>query len=344
MIESLSNPVQELAVSGEDPPEKYVYKGEDGAIDASFLVMEVPLIDMSLLTSSSAAGDEELKKLRSALAYCGCFQGINHGLTSSFLDKVHEVAKQFFALPIEEKQIYSRTVEDIEGYGNDSVLSEHQTLDWTDRLYLTVSPEDQRKLGFWPEKPRNFREVLHEYTTKLSLMNELLLKAMARSLNIEEHSFLKQFGERGTMTARFNLYPPCPRPDLILGVKPHADGSAVTFLLQDREVEGLQIMKDGQWYRVPIVPHALLINVGDQAEIMSNGEFKSPLHRVVTNYERERITLAVFCIPESCIEIGPVEELISENRPKLYKNMKNFVDIYFQNYQQGKRPIDAAKI
>ena len=78
-------------------------------------------------------------------------------MTSSFLDKVHEVAKQFFALPIEEKQIYSRTVEDIEGYGNDSVLSEHQTLDWTDRLYLTVSPEDQRRLGFWPENPQNFR-------------------------------------------------------------------------------------------------------------------------------------------------------------------------------------------
>ena len=77
---------------------------------------------------------------------------------------------------------------------------------------------------------------------------------------------------------------------------------------------------------------------------MSNGEFKSPLHRVVTNSEMERITLAVFCIPESGIEIGPVEELISENRPKLYKNMKDFVDIYFQNYHQGKRPIDAAKI
>ena len=115
----------------------------------------------------------------------------------------------------------------------------------------------------------NCREVLHEYTTKLSLVNELLLKAMARSLNIEKHSFLKQFGERGTMTARFNLYPPCPRPDLILGVKPHADGSAVTFLLQDSEVEGLQIMKDGQWYRVPIVPHALFVNVGDQAEVIN---------------------------------------------------------------------------
>ena len=78
-------------------------------------------------------------------------------MTSSFLDKVHNVGKQFFALSIEEKQKYSRTVDDIEGYGNDSVLSENQTLDWTDRLYLIVNPEDQRKLKFWPKNPESFR-------------------------------------------------------------------------------------------------------------------------------------------------------------------------------------------
>ncbi|CAK9163532.1 unnamed protein product [Ilex paraguariensis] len=146
------------------------------------------------------------------------------------------------------------------------------------------------------------------------------------------------------MIARYNLYPPCPRPDLILGVKPHADGTAITFLLQDKEVEGLQVLKDDQWFRVPIVPNALLVNVGDQAEIMSNGMFKSPLHRVVTNSERERMTLAVFCTPGSDKEVQPVEELIGENRPRLYKKVKNYVDIFFQNYQQGKRPIEAAKI
>lgn len=77
---------------------------------------------------------------------------------------------------------------------------------------------------------------------------------------------------------------------------------------------------------------------------MSNGIFKSPLHRVVINSERERISVAVFCIPESEKEIQPVDGLINESQPRLYKKVKNYVDIYFQNYQQGKRPIDAAKI
>ncbi|THG08112.1 hypothetical protein TEA_021303 [Camellia sinensis var. sinensis] len=290
MVESLvSKPVQEVvANSSNQVPERYIYKGEDGAIDASFPLLEVSVIDILRLLNSSS-DDDELLKLRSALASCGCFQAINHGMESSFLDKVREIAKQFFLLPIEGKHKYSRTVEDLEGYGNDSVLSEHQILDWTDR------------------------EILHDYTTKLAMLNELVLKSMAKSLNLEENCFLNQYGERATMFARFNFYPPCPKPDRTLGLKPHADGSAITFLLQDKE-------------------------------IMSNGMFKSPVHRVVTNSERERITLAVFCMPESNNEIEPVEGLIDEKRPRLYKSMKDYGNIYFQNYQLGKRPIDAAKL
>ena len=102
---------------------------------------------------------------------------------------------------------------------------------------------------------------------KLQETNDFLLRAMARSLNLEESCFLDQYGEQPLVTARFNFYPPCPRPDRILGVKPHADASAVTFLLQDKEVEGLQFLKDNEWFRVPIIPHALLVNVGDQVEV-----------------------------------------------------------------------------
>jgi isopenicillin N synthase-like dioxygenase len=101
----------------------------------------------------------------------------------------------------------------------------------------------------------------------LEIITEVVLKAMARSLNLEDGCFLEQYGKRATMTARFNYYPKCPRPDLVLGLKPHADGSVITILLQDKEVEGLQFQKDNQWFRVPIISEALLINVGDQAEV-----------------------------------------------------------------------------
>jgi len=89
------------------------------------------------------------------------FQSINHGITGVFLDQVRSVTAQFFALPMEDKLKYSRAVDSTEGYGNDMILSEDQILDWTDRLYLILSPEDQRQFKFWPEKPEIFRYVNH---------------------------------------------------------------------------------------------------------------------------------------------------------------------------------------
>ncbi|KAL3326544.1 hypothetical protein AABB24_037288 [Solanum stoloniferum] len=337
--ETVFKSVQELA-NDNQVPEKYIHT--QGSINSSSPLLDVPVVDLSLLTSP--ARQQELNKLQSGLKFCGCIQVINHGLADSFLDKVHEISKQFFALPADEKLKYARTVDDIYGYGNDSVLSDKQKLDWTDRLYLNVFPEDIRNLKLWPQKPECFREVLEEYIKNMKLLSESLLKAMAASLNLEENCFLDQCGERGDMIARFNFYPPCPTPEVVLGVKPHADASAITILLQDKEVEGLQVLKDDQWFRVPIIPYGLLVNVGDQVEIMSNGIFKSPVHRVVTNAERERNTLAVFIMPDVTVGIGPVEKLINEERPRAYKDVKNYVDLFFQSYQHGKRPIETAMI
>lgn len=82
---------------------------------------------------------------------------MNHGMTPEFLDEVRKITKQFFELPVEEKKKYSREVNDIQGYGDDMILSDQQKLDWSDRLYLSIHPEDQRKLKFWPENPEAFR-------------------------------------------------------------------------------------------------------------------------------------------------------------------------------------------
>lgn len=90
-------------------------------------------------------------------------------MADSFLDKVHETSKQFFALPTEEKLKYGRTVDGIEGYGSDKVLNDKQRLDWSDRFYLNVFPEDIRKLQLWPQKPECFRYILCFY----SEMNKL---------------------------------------------------------------------------------------------------------------------------------------------------------------------------
>ncbi|WOG84614.1 hypothetical protein DCAR_0103798 [Daucus carota subsp. sativus] len=343
-LQSVSNPVQELALDCETLPERYIYKRSDEAIDVDYPTIDIPVIDINSLKSSSLSAEKELEKLRASLSSCGCFQAINHGMTSSFLDQVRSIGRDFFQLPMKEKLNCVRAAEDMEGYGNDPVFSEHQVLDWTDRVYLLTSPADQRKLHLWPQNPENFREILEEYTERLKFLNEAVLKALSSSLNLKESCFLDQYGENANMVARFNYYPPCPRPDLTLGLKPHADGSAITYLLQDKEVEGLQILKNDQWFTVPIVPDALLVNVGDQVEIMSNGIFKSPVHRAVTNAERVRLSVAVFCFPDSGREIEPAAELITETRPVLYKKMKDYLGAYFENYHHGKSTIEAAKI
>ena len=77
---------------------------------------------------------------------------------------------------------------------------------------------------------------------------------------------------------------------------------------------------------------------------MSNGIFKSCVHRVLVNSEKERMSVAMFCMPQTEKDIGPVDELISDETPRLYKNVTFILDDFFKNYQQGRRAIDALKI
>jgi isopenicillin N synthase-like dioxygenase len=90
---------------------------------------------------------------------------------------------------------------------------------------------------------------------------------MGKILELGEDYFISQIGEKSPAIARFNYYPPCPRPELVFGIKPHSDGGAVTILLVDNDVGGLQVQKDGIWYTVPSKPHTLVINLGDSMEV-----------------------------------------------------------------------------
>ncbi|XP_021765361.1 probable 2-oxoglutarate-dependent dioxygenase ANS [Chenopodium quinoa] len=336
-------PVQEILQSGV-VPKGYLLTKDDYQLgnDGPPSLMDTPTIDFSLLSSSSP---DELAKLRVALTSWGCVQLVNHGMPLSLLDEVREMSKQFFKQPLKEKEKYSSKGEDLEGYGNTNAV-QRGSLNWNDKLHLQVYPEDKRQLQFWPENPRHFRTTLHEYSKKNLMILRTLLKAMARSLNLEEERFFELWGDENedNTHARFNFYPRCPMSDQVVGLKPHGDGTAITMLLQDKEVEGLQVVKDDRWFRVPVIPHALTILVGDQMEIASNGVFKSPTHKAVVNPQYDRMSLAMLFIPSLDKEIGPLEELINEERPQLYKRLKDYGQVYTQSIPSGKRPIDMMKI
>ena len=79
----------------------------------------------------------------------------------NFLAEVMKAVREFFRLPLEEKQKYSNIVDDkkmsSDGYGNDMVVMENQVLDWNDRLNLLVEPEALRTYRLWPTQPPSFR-------------------------------------------------------------------------------------------------------------------------------------------------------------------------------------------
>ncbi|CAL0309387.1 unnamed protein product [Lupinus luteus] len=72
----------------------------------------------------------------------------------------------------------------------------------------------------------------------------------------------------------------------------------------------------------PIAPNSISMPKEPQKDsIMINGIFKSPMHMVVTNTKKLRMFVAMFDEPEPENEIGPVEGLIDETRPRLYRNI-----------------------
>ncbi|XP_034583244.1 protein LATERAL BRANCHING OXIDOREDUCTASE 1 [Setaria viridis] len=347
--------VQEVAAGclGGAPPTKYVLREEDrptSGVTATDL--EFPTVDLRRL--ADPADVEEASKLRSALQSWGLFAVSGHGIPGALLDDLLAAAREFFYRPPEEKLRHTNVVDadggerfQPEGYGVDRIDSDEQVLDWCDRLYLQVEPAEERRLQFWPSYPPSLRALLDEFTAKSGeQVARPMLGAMGRALGFREEVFVDRLGgERAATYARFTYYSPCPRPDLVNGVKPHTDSSVVTVLLLDPDVGGLQVLKDREWVNVPGLGHDLLVIVGDEMEIMSNGVFRAPMHRVVTS-DKERVSLVMFYLPEPEKELEPVEELVDEARPAMYRKLKadTFADRFFDAFAAGERAIDFLKL
>ncbi|CAL5044259.1 unnamed protein product [Urochloa decumbens] len=339
-------PVQELAAVVVEPPNQFVLRKQDrpgSLLLATDMPEPIPMVDLSRLPAA-----DEAAKLQSALQRWGLFLVTNHGIEASLMDAVTGASRDFFHLPHKEKQKCSNLIggKQPEGYGNSLVLSQDQILDWHDRLLLRVEPEDERNLSYWPKEPESFRDILHEYASKTKTIRDIILRAIAKILEFDENYFISQIGEKAPALARFNYYPPCSRPELVFGVKPHSDGGVLTIVLVANDVAGLQVQRDGIWYNVPSKPHTLLVNLGDSMEIMNNGIFKSPVHRVLTNTEQERISVAMFYNVEGQKMLEPAVGLLDENRPARYMKIKAsdfFVGIR-EHISKGKRFIETLKI
>lgn len=112
------------------------------------------------------------------------------------------------------------------------------------------------------------RETFEEYAKSVEKLAFRLLELIALSLNLPPKKF-NMFFEEANSLLRLNHYPPCPNPDLVLGVGRHKDPGALTVLYQD-STGGLDVKRrsDGEWFRVKPIPDAFIVNVGDVFQVI----------------------------------------------------------------------------
>ncbi|KAL2232419.1 flavonol synthase/flavanone 3-hydroxylase-like [Sesamum indicum] len=248
----------------------------------------------------------------------GLFQIVNHGIPNEVIGNLQNAGKQFFDLPQKEKERYAKDPESkcIEGYGC------RLKNGWVDHLFNKIWPPSAIDYRFWPTNPPQYRSAAEEYAKHLHEVVNKLLRCLSVGVGLAAEDLKTAIGgEELNYNMKINYYPPCPRPDLALGVPAHTDLCAITILVPN-EVQGLQVFQDENWYDVAYIPNALIIHIGDQIEILSNGKYKAVFHRSVVNKEKTRMSWPVFMEPPPHLEIGPHPNLISEQNPPKYKTKK----------------------
>ncbi|CAL9204527.1 unnamed protein product [Musa hybrid cultivar] len=338
--------VQALAASIANPadvPPRFVRPEAKADPVASDGESELPVIDFSRLLHHRFSR-EESAKLHHACADWGFFQLINHGVPDQAMENMKADIVEFFKLPLEEKKAFAQLPNSLEGYGQAFVVSDDQELDWADMLYLITRPLQSRNIDLWPAQPLTFRDSLSCYSMELKGVAGTLLEVMAKNLGVAPEEFSTIFQDQ-PQGVRINYYPPCPRADEVLGLSPHTDGSGLTLLLQVNDVEGLHIRKGGNWFPVKPLPGALIANIGDIIEILSNGVYKSIEHRAMINAKVERLSIATFHGPREDSVIGPLAEIVKGYKPK-YVSMsyKEFMKAYFSTKLEGRRLMESLKL
>ncbi|KAL6196669.1 hypothetical protein ACLB2K_032283 [Fragaria x ananassa] len=320
-----------------------------GSDEASSSVQpEIPTINFKKLLSrkesNSFQDSDELARLHLACKEWGFFQLVNHGVSSSLLEKIKTEIQDFFNLSIDEKKRFWQRPEDMEGFGQLFVVSEEQKLDWADVFFMTTLPVQMRKPHLFPELPCPFKDTLEIYSLELNNLAMAILTQMEHALKVDANELTELF-EDGMQSMRINYYPPCPQPEKVIGFT-HSDASGLTILLQVNEMEGLQIKKDGNWLPVKPLPEAFIVNIGDALEIKTNGTYRSIEHRAIVNSEKERLSIATFCNLRVDGEIGPASSLITEQTPAAYTRIgvQDYTKAFFARKIQGKSFIDDLKV
>nr|GMD50494.1 1-aminocyclopropane-1-carboxylate oxidase 1 [Ipomoea batatas] len=283
--------------------------------------MEIPVIDFSKLAGEERP--ETMALLHHAYEKWGFFMVENHGIEKELMDNVKQMVTQHYEENLKTSFYNSEIAKSLEKKENTSKG------DWESTFFLWHHPNSNANA--LRSLPNGFSTMMNKYIEQLIALAENLAELMCENLGLQKSHIKEAFlGSKGpSVGTKVAVYPQCPHPELVRGLREHTDAGGIILLLQDDQVPGLEFFKDGKWVTIPPSKNnRIFVNTGDQIEILSNGMYKSALHRVLATTEGNRLSIATFYNPAADAIISPAAKL-------LYPKQVRFQD-YLNHYAKTK--------
>ena len=134
--------------------------------------------------------------------------------------------------------------------------------------------------NLWPSEIEGFRPYVGGLFEALDDLGKRVLRAVARHLGLDDR-FFDEPVKLGNSILRLLHYPPVPADSPHVRAGAHEDINVITLLLGAEEA-GLELLdRDGRWLPIAPPPGAVVCNIGDMLQRLSNHRLPSTTHRVV---------------------------------------------------------------
>ncbi|WP_294256547.1 2-oxoglutarate and iron-dependent oxygenase domain-containing protein [uncultured Sphingomonas sp.] len=271
-----------------------------------------------------------------AQAFGGSFQRFgfavvrDHGVPQALIERAWALTKAFFDLPEEEKRGYF-----LPGGGGARGYTPFKTeiakgathVDLKEFWHIGRELAAGHRFGdvmapnVWPNQPEGFRETFVELFAAFDTAGDKLLSAVARYLGLSPDWFDTAVKD-GNSVLRLLHYPPvaADAPEVRAGA--HEDINLITLLLGAEEA-GLELLdRDGKWLAVKPPEGAMVINVGDMLQRLTNHVLPSTTHRVVNppaeRRGHSRYSMPFFLHPAPDFLIKTLPGCVSAENPNRY--------------------------